>query len=199
MAMLSTVHQPVEIMAFVVRLTERMPSSGCHDRQHPAATAGPFRSVYNWKTVCITLTCLAMSHARADEFVPNDRAIGFVTAVALDDFRTAQSGGGYLLSYDSGETATSLRAKIARWLSGKDPNALAMGPSEKQTLFAFYWAATMMPRGSKCFIRIAYPSCQHDLAGWLARELHDDPRFLSDYEASAHALGLPPLAVLRRK
>jgi hypothetical protein len=158
-----------------------------------------FTPVYKWKIVCVALTCIAVSYARADEFVPNGRAIGFVTAVALDDLRTAQSGGGYLLSYDGAETATSLRAKIGRWLSGTNPDALAMGSSEKQTLFAFYWAATIMPPRSKCFVRIDPPSCQRELAGWLARELHDDPRFLADYKASTRALGLPPLRIVRRK
>jgi hypothetical protein len=155
--------------------------------------------VNKWKIVCVALTCIAVSYARADEYVLNGRAIGFVTAVALDDLQTAQSGGGYLLSYDGAETATSLRAKIGRWLSGTNPDALAMGSSEKQTLFAFYWAATMMPPRSKCFVRIDHPSCQRELAGWLARELHDDPRFLADYKASTRALGLPPLRIVRRK
>jgi hypothetical protein len=158
-----------------------------------------FTPVYKWKIVCVALICIAVSYARADEFVPNGRAIGFVMAVALDDLRTAQSGGGYLLSYDGAETATSLRAKIGRWLSGTNPDALAMGSSEKQTLFAFYWAATMMPPRSKCFVRIDHPSCQRELAGWLARELHDDPQFLADYKASTRALGLPPLRIVRRK
>jgi hypothetical protein len=67
--------------------------------------------VCKWRIVCVALTCIAVSYARADEYVLNGRAIEFVTAVALDDPQTAQSGGRYLLSYDGAETARSLQAK----------------------------------------------------------------------------------------
>jgi hypothetical protein len=37
--------------------------------------------VCKWRIVCVALTCIAVSYARADEYVLNGRAIEFVTAV----------------------------------------------------------------------------------------------------------------------
>lgn len=147
----------------------------------------------NWINVCVVAVCVAVPYARAAEFVTNVRAVEFVTAVALDDFRTAQSGGGYMFAYDTAETEASLRVKVKRWLSGDDPDALAMDGPEKRTLYGFYWAATMLPARSKCFVRIKHPACMKELSEWLAKEADGDARFASDYSAAMHPLGLPPL------
>ncbi|MDR5856076.1 hypothetical protein P9239_20600 [Caballeronia sp. LZ062] len=132
--------------------------------------------------------------AQAQSFALNARAALFVTAVVLDDFHTAQSGGGYLFSYDSHETDATLRAKLARWLSGADPDAIHMNADEKRTLFSFYWAASMMPEKSACFDSIAQAACSEELGAWMAREAAGDPRFVRAYESAAEPLGLPPYA-----
>ena len=111
----------------------------------------------------------------------------------MNDFRTAQAGGGYVFSYESHETETSLSAKLDRWLSGADPQAIHMDSAEKQALFSFYWAASMMPASSACFRDIAAPGCGQDLSKWMARELDDDPRFIRAYESARKPFGLPPL------
>jgi hypothetical protein len=84
--------------------------------------------------------------------------------------------------------------KVQRWLSGHDPDGLDMDPSERQTLFKFYWAASMMPKHSACFVRMESAACRQALARWMSREAADDPRFLLDYKTLASTLGLPPLA-----
>lgn len=131
--------------------------------------------------------------ADAQSFAVNARAARFASAVVMNDFHTAQAGGGYVFSYDSHETEASLSAKLDRWFSGTDPQAIAMEPAEKQALFSFYWAASMMPASSVCFRDIADPACRDDLSPWIARELDDDPRFINAYESARQPLGLPPL------
>jgi hypothetical protein len=123
----------------------------------------------------------------------NSRALRFVTDIVLDDFHTAQAGGGYVFSYDRQETDEALTAKLVRWFSGNDPQAIAMEPSEKRALYGFYWAASMMPAHSPCFSGMANDACQNELSQWMAREAGDDPRFVNAYEAARMALGLPPL------
>ncbi|WP_244817330.1 hypothetical protein [Caballeronia sp. Lep1P3] len=118
----------------------------------------------------------------------------FVTTVVMDDFHTAQAGGGYVFSYDVQESEATLKAKIERWFSGTDPDALHMDPAEKRALFRFYWAASMMSANSACFDSIANPACSDELGGWIAREAANDPRFVRAYESAASALGLPALA-----
>ncbi|SAK67128.1 hypothetical protein [Caballeronia ptereochthonis] len=132
--------------------------------------------------------------AHAQPFVVNARAARFAAAVVMNDFHTAQAGGGYVFSYESQETEASLAAKLDRWFSGADPHAIAMEPAEKQALFGFYWAGSMMPATSACFRDIADPGCRDDLSPWMARELDDDPRFVRAYESARDPLGLPPLA-----
>ena len=68
--------------------------------------------------------------------------------------------------------------------------ALDMDPSERQTLFKFYWAASMMPKRSTCFVRMESESCRQELTKWMSREAAGDPRFLLDYKTLAPALGL---------
>ncbi|WP_061166478.1 hypothetical protein [Caballeronia hypogeia] len=131
--------------------------------------------------------------AHAQSFAPNAKAARFVAAVVMNDFHTAQAGGGYVFSYDSHETEASLSARLDRWLSGADPQAISMDPAEKQALFGFYWAATVMSANSVCFRDIADPACGDDLSKWMARELNDDPRFVRAYESARKPLGLPPL------
>jgi hypothetical protein len=133
------------------------------------------------------------SDAHAQTFVANVRGARFATAVVMNDFRTAKAGGGYVFSYDSHETEASLSTRLDRWFSGKDPHAIAMDPAEKQALFGFYWAASMMSANSPCFSDIADPACGKDLTRWMARELDDDPRFMRAYQAARAPLGLPPL------
>jgi hypothetical protein len=137
------------------------------------------------------LWCVFAS-AHAQSFAVNARAARFVTAVVMDDFHTAQAGGGYIFSYDSHETDATLKVRLARWLSGADPDAIHMDPAEKRALFSFYWAASMMPENSPCFDSIAQSGCSEDLGAWIAREAADDPRFVRAYESAAGALGLPP-------
>lgn len=132
--------------------------------------------------------------AQAQSFAVNPRAARFVAAIVINDFHTAQAGGGYVFSYDSHETEVSLSARLDRWFSGADPHAISMDPAEKQALFGFYWAASMMPASSACFRDMADSACQDDLTKWMARELNDDPRFIRDYESAKDPLGLPPLA-----
>jgi hypothetical protein len=131
--------------------------------------------------------------AHAQSFAANARAARFVTEIVMNDFHTAQAGGGYVFSYDSNETETSLSSKIDRWFSGTDPQALVMEAAEKQALFGFYWAASMMPANSPCFRDIADPACGGDLSKWMSREIDDDPRFIRAYESARKPLGLPPL------
>jgi hypothetical protein len=131
--------------------------------------------------------------ANAQSFAVNARAVQFVTAIVMNDFHTAQAGGGYVFSYDREETDATLSAKLERWLSGKEPQAIGMEPAEKQMLFGFYWAATMMPASSPCFAKMANDACQAVLSQWIARELADDPRFVRAYESARKPLGLPPL------
>jgi hypothetical protein len=140
----------------------------------------------------VVLWCLAPD-AHAQTFAVNAKAARFATAVVMNDFHTAQAGGGYVFSYDSHETEASLTARLDRWFSGTDPQAIAMDPAEKQALFGFYWAASMMPANSACFRDIADPACGDDLSTWMARELDDDPRFIRAYESARSPLGLPPL------
>jgi hypothetical protein len=132
--------------------------------------------------------------AHAQSFAVNARAARFASAVVLNDFHTAQAGGGYVFSYDSHETEASLSARLDHWFSGKDPHAITMDPAEKQALFGFYWAASMMSANSPCFTDIADPACGEDLTRWMTREMDDDPRFIRDYEAARSALDLPALA-----
>lgn len=136
----------------------------------------------------------AACDAHAQSFALNTRAARFASAVVLNDFHTAQAGGGYVFSYDSHETEAALAAKLDRWFSGKDPHAITMDPAEKQALFGFYWAASMMSANSPCFADIADPACRDDLTRWMTREMDDDPRFIRDYDAARSALGLPGLA-----
>jgi hypothetical protein len=136
------------------------------------------------------LTC----GAHAQSFAASQKAARFVAEIVMNDFRTAQAGGGYVFSYDRRETEASLSARLDRWFSGTDPEAIVMEPAEKQALFGFYWAASMMPANSPCFRDIADPACGVDLSKWMARELDDDPRFIRAYEAARVPLGLPPLA-----
>ena len=100
----------------------------------------------------------------------------------------------YMFSYAPNESEASLRMKVQRWLSGHDPDGLDMDPSERQTLFKFYWAASMMPKRSTCFVRMESESCRQELTKWMSREAAADPRFLLDYKTLAPALGLPALA-----
>ncbi|SAK69882.1 hypothetical protein AWB78_02732 [Caballeronia calidae] len=132
-------------------------------------------------------------NAHAQTFSANAKAARFVADVVMNDFHTAQAGGGYVFSYDSHETEASLSTKLDRWFSGTDPLAISMEPAEKQALFSFYWAATMMSANSPCFRDIAEPACGADLSNWMARELDDDPRFIRAYESARKPLGLPPL------
>ncbi|MDR5881410.1 hypothetical protein [Caballeronia sp. LZ032] len=136
----------------------------------------------------------AACDAHAQSFALNTRAARFASAVVLNDFHTAQAGGGYVFSYDSHETEAALAAKLDRWFSGKDPHAITMDPAEKQALFGFYWAASMMSANSPCFADIADSACRDDLTRWMTREMDDDPRFIRDYDAARSALGLPGLA-----
>ncbi|SAL79563.1 hypothetical protein AWB68_05663 [Caballeronia choica] len=151
-----------------------------------------------WISSSILVFAVAMSHvadgARAADFKINPQAARFVLAILLDDFRTAQTGGGYMFSYAPNESEASLRMKVQRWLSGHDPDGLDMDPSERQTLFKFYWAASMMPKRSTCFVRMESESCRQELTKWMSREAAADPRFLLDYKTLAPALGLPALA-----
>jgi hypothetical protein len=132
--------------------------------------------------------------AQAADFKINPQAARFVLAIVLDDFQTAQAGGAYMFSYGPNESEASLRVKVEQWLSGHDPEALEMDASERQTLFKFYWAASMMPKRSTCFVRMEAESCRQELTEWMSREAAGDPRFLLDYKTLAPALGLPALA-----
>ncbi|WP_244850872.1 hypothetical protein [Caballeronia sp. SL2Y3] len=148
---------------------------------------------YTAHVLLIMLWCV-FANAHAQSFALNARAARFVSAVVMDDFHTAQSGGGYLFSYDPHETDATLKMKLARWFSGVDPDAIRMAPAEKRTLFGFYWAASMMSEKSACFDSIAQAACSEELGAWMAREAADDPRFVRAYESAAKALGLPPYA-----
>lgn len=144
------------------------------------------------QALLVTLWFLTLT-ANAQSFASNARAVRFVVEIVMNDFHTAQVGGGYVFSYDPHETEATLEAKLVRWFSGAEPNAIGMEPAEKQTLFGFYWAASMMPTNSDCFSDLASPSCGADLSKWMARELNDDTRFVKAYETARKPLGLPPL------
>ncbi|WP_244140268.1 hypothetical protein [Caballeronia sp. BCC1704] len=148
---------------------------------------------YTAYALFVMLSCVFAS-AHAQSFALNARAARFVSAVVMDDFHTAQSGGGYLFSYDAHETDATLKMKLARWFSGADPDAIRMAPAEKRTLFGFYWAASMMSEKSACFDSIAQAACSEELGAWMAREAADDPRFVRAYESAVKSLGLPPYA-----
>lgn len=152
------------------------------------------RTLVRHKTkVLLVALCVLAWDAPAQSFAANAKAARFVSEVVMNDFHTAQAGGGYVFSYDSHETEATLSTRLDRWFSGTDPHALTMEPAEKQALFSFYWAATMMPASSPCFRDIADPACGEDLSKWMARELDDDPRFIRAYESAKKPLGLPPL------
>jgi hypothetical protein len=138
------------------------------------------------------LTCLC-GVAHAQGFTADARASRFVTAVVLNDFHTAQAGGGYVFSYGRDDTDSTLAARLDRWFTGRDPHATGMGADERQTLYAFYWAAAMMPANSPCFTAMANDACRAELSKWIARESGDDPRFVDAYELARGPLGLPPL------
>jgi hypothetical protein len=140
-----------------------------------------------------SMTDSALAQASTPSYSVNARAVRFVTDIVLNDFHTAQADGGYVFSYDRQETDEVLIAKLARWFSGADPRAIGMEAAERQTLFGFYWAASMMPAGSPCFLGMANDACQDELSRWMAREAGDDPRFVNAYEAARTPLGLPPL------
>ncbi|WP_277182280.1 hypothetical protein [Caballeronia sp. BR00000012568055] len=135
----------------------------------------------------------ALAQPPSPSWQVNPRAVRFVTDIVLDDFHTAQAGGGYVFSYDRQETDDTLTVKLARWFSGTDARAIAMEPPEKQALFGFYWAASMMPANSPCFSGMVNDACQNELSLWMAREADDDPRFVTAYEAARPALGLPTI------
>jgi hypothetical protein len=99
----------------------------------------------------------------------------------------------WFLTWDAHAQPFVVNARAARFAAA-DPHAIAMEPAEKQALFGFYWAGSMMPATSACFRDIADPGCRDDLSPWMARELDDDPRFVRAYESARDPLGLPPLA-----
>jgi hypothetical protein len=161
---------------------------------NPASNRKKCRSSVRHKTNALLVFLWFLTwDAHAQSFSASARAARFVADIVMNDFHTAQAGGGYVFSYDSGETEASLSNKLDRWFSGRDPQALAMGSGEKQALFGFYWAASMMPANSPCFRDIAEPACGEELSKWMARELDDDPRFIRAYESAKKPLGLPPL------
>jgi ABC-type tungstate transport system permease subunit len=146
-----------------------------------------------WIALMLCAFHSAFAQPFASGFVPNPRALRFVTTIVLNDFHTAQAGGGYVFSYARDETDATLTDRLERWLSARDPQALNMEAAEKRLLFGFYWAASMMPARSPCFGTMANDACQEELSHWMAREAGYDPRFVRDYEAARTPLGLPPL------
>ncbi len=160
----------------------------------PASNRKKYRTLVRHQTRALLVSLWFLtSDTHAQSFAANQKAARFVAEVVMNDFRTAQAGGGYVFSYDSHETEASLSARLDRWFSGADPQAIPMEPAEKQALFGFYWAASMMPAHSPCFRDIADPACGEDLSKWMARELDDDPRFIRAYESARTPLGLPPI------
>ncbi|SAL38887.1 hypothetical protein AWB70_02877 [Caballeronia cordobensis] len=163
-------------------------------RVNPASNRKKCRALVRQKTKALLVSLWFLGcEAHAQSFAVNTKAARFVTDVVMNDFHTAQAGGGYVFSYDSHETEASLSNKLGRWFSGTDPQALVMEAAEKQVLFGFYWAASMMPASSPCFHDIGDPACGEDLSKWMAREIDDDPRFIRAYESARKPLGLPPL------
>lgn len=126
--------------------------------------------------------------AQAADFRINPQAARFVLAIVLADFQTAQAGGAYMFSYGPNESEASLRLKVEQWLSGHDPEALDMDAAERQTLFKFYWAASMMPKRSTCFVRMESDSCRQELRNLCRTPLYSDDReyyyWSNDLEAS---------------
>ena len=100
-----------------------------------------------------------------------------------------------MFEYAPEQTEAALCASIQPWFAGNDATALDMTPADRQTLFAFYWAAQRLPPGSKCFRDIGDASCERDLAPWLDEVRRDNPNFIAAYRASRRRLGLPPIVV----
>jgi hypothetical protein len=73
-----------------------------------------------------------------------------------------------------------------------------MGSSEKQILFAFYWAATMMSPRSKCFVRIDHPSVNEGLPDGLQGNCTTILDFWQIIKRPHEFSALPPLRILRR-
>ncbi len=75
------------------------------------------------------LFALSSLSARAHAFTVDARAARFVADIVLNDFHTAQAGGGYVVTYDRDETDATLLARLERWFSGTDPQAITMEPA----------------------------------------------------------------------
>jgi hypothetical protein len=148
-----------------------------------------------FKFVLASLLAQPFMLASASDTPHFQRATEFVVAVAVRDLNDSRSGKPHVFTHARDQTESALRASINRWLLGTDSAALVMTPIDRQTLFAFYWAAQRLPAESACFKDIGDASCEHDLGPWLREVQRDNPDFISAYRASQQRLGLPPVIV----
>ncbi|AXF12636.1 hypothetical protein CUJ91_32050 (plasmid) [Paraburkholderia graminis] len=123
----------------------------------------------------------------------SSRATAFVVAVATSDLRSARQGGQHVFAYTPEETEATLSSAITEWLTEGDKRSLRLALADRQTIFAFHWAAMQMPAESQCFADIDSDGCQKDLDYWLTRVRNSDSQFISAYRQSQMRLGLPPL------
>lgn len=146
-------------------------------------------------SVLASLLAQACASASASDMPHHLRATEFVVAVAVRDLHASRSGEPHVFSYAPDQTEAALRASIQRWLAGDGAAMLELTPADRQTLFAFHWAAQRLPAESICFTEIADASCERDLAPWLDKVRRDNPDFVAAYRASQRRLGLPPIVV----
>ncbi|BBP98123.1 hypothetical protein BSFA1_32520 [Burkholderia sp. SFA1] len=82
---------------------------------------------------------------------------------------------------------------IRTWFASGKTDSLRLGLADRQTFFAFHWAAEQMPQDSECFSDIDSEGCAADLARWLSEVRSGNAKFSAAYREEQMRLGLPPL------
>jgi hypothetical protein len=81
---------------------------------------------------------------------------------------------------------------VRNWFARGDVSSLHLTLADRQTLFAFHWAAMQMPADSVCFSDIDSDRCEKELGYWLTKVRGSDPRFIAAYRQAEMRLNLPP-------
>ena len=99
----------------------------------------------------------------AADFKINPQAARFVLAILLIDSVRRRRAVAYMFSYGRMNRKLPAREGRAVALGSRSGWALEMDPSERQTLFKFYWAVRgAMPKHSTCFVRMEPESCRQE-------------------------------------
>jgi hypothetical protein len=126
------------------------------------------------------------------ELTPDSQATEFVVQVTARDLHDARNGSEHVFTYAPDETEATLARAVRDWFAHGDASGLHLALTDRQTLFAFHWAAMQMPANSRCFREIDSDDCERSLAYWLARVRSGDPQFVSAYRSAEIRLKLPP-------